>query len=157
MIKVLSWKKKLTSQAKLKSLQLELWLEPARLGHITNKYLVSQYVPPVLKIATFFCSKKSRQMRIQHIVIPFVIVAPTRKAFCISHCCQQCTIGWHFLKRCILIFMPIYFSIYYLQEILHLWCFPIFLDTWMWLVFNFCKINQIEGLNQRSEKDQKQN
>ena len=40
------------------------------------------------KIATFFCSKKSGQIRLQHIVIPFVIVAPTRKPFCISHRCQ---------------------------------------------------------------------
>ena len=31
-----SWKKKVTSQAKLKIVQLEPWLEPARLGLITR-------------------------------------------------------------------------------------------------------------------------
>ena len=33
-----SWKEKITSQTKLKIVQLEPWLEPARLGLITNNY-----------------------------------------------------------------------------------------------------------------------
>ena len=32
--------KKVTSRAELKNLQLELWLEPARLGLITTNYVV---------------------------------------------------------------------------------------------------------------------
>ena len=34
-----SWTEKVTSRAKLKIVQLEPWLEPARLGLITNKYV----------------------------------------------------------------------------------------------------------------------
>ena len=37
-IKFSSWRKKATSPAKLKILQLELWLEPPWLGFITSKY-----------------------------------------------------------------------------------------------------------------------
>ena len=33
--------KKVTSRAELKNLQLELWLEPARLGLITSKYVLT--------------------------------------------------------------------------------------------------------------------
>ena len=70
-----------SSRAELKILQLELWLEPARLGLITNKYISTYsivqkhenwcYRISDIKIVSFMCMHKKRCYRISHIKMVF--------------------------------------------------------------------------------------